>query len=183
MLCQNCGKNEANVKYTQIVNGIKKQMTLCENCAKNMGIEDAYFNMPITFSDFLGDIFTNDSFIPEVIKTNKLECKNCGMEYDNFIKLGKFGCSECCNTFEDKLDLLLKNIHGSNRHVGRLGKITKTDEIKINKTKDVKTEKENKSEDKLESLKQKLKEEIREERYEDAAMTRDEIRRLDKKGE
>ena len=32
MVCQNCGKNEANVKYTQIVNGVKKEMVLCEEC-------------------------------------------------------------------------------------------------------------------------------------------------------
>ena len=35
MLCQNCERNEANVKYTQIINGEKKQMVLCEKCAKN----------------------------------------------------------------------------------------------------------------------------------------------------
>ena len=29
MLCQNCGKNEANVRYTQIVNGVKKEMIFC----------------------------------------------------------------------------------------------------------------------------------------------------------
>ena len=32
MKCENCGKNEANVKYTQIINGEKKQMFLCEDC-------------------------------------------------------------------------------------------------------------------------------------------------------
>ena len=36
MVCQNCGKNEANVKYTQIVNGVKKEMVLCEECAEKM---------------------------------------------------------------------------------------------------------------------------------------------------
>ena len=30
MLCENCGKHEANVKYTQIINGVKKEMLLCE---------------------------------------------------------------------------------------------------------------------------------------------------------
>ena len=28
MLCQNCGENEANVRYTQIINGVKKQVKL-----------------------------------------------------------------------------------------------------------------------------------------------------------
>lgn len=33
MLCQNCGKNEANIRYTQIINGVKKEVALCSDCA------------------------------------------------------------------------------------------------------------------------------------------------------
>ena len=57
MLCENCGKHEANVKYTQIINGVKKEMLLCEECAKERGINNIDFNMPINFSSFLSDIF------------------------------------------------------------------------------------------------------------------------------
>ena len=35
MLCQNCGKNEANVRYTQIVNGTKKEMVIIVHHQKN----------------------------------------------------------------------------------------------------------------------------------------------------
>ena len=38
MLCENCGENEANVRYTQIVNGVKKEMHLCDKCSKELGI-------------------------------------------------------------------------------------------------------------------------------------------------
>ena len=38
MKCENCGKNEANVKYTQIINGEKKQMFLCEECSKKLEV-------------------------------------------------------------------------------------------------------------------------------------------------
>ena len=37
MKCQNCGRKEANVKYTQIINCVKKEMNLCEDCAKEIG--------------------------------------------------------------------------------------------------------------------------------------------------
>ena len=40
MLCSNCGKNEANVRYTRIINGEKTEFALCEDCAKKMGLED-----------------------------------------------------------------------------------------------------------------------------------------------
>ena len=32
MLCQNCNKNEATVKYTEIINGEKREVMLCEEC-------------------------------------------------------------------------------------------------------------------------------------------------------
>lgn len=38
MFCQNCGKNEVNFRYTQIVNGVKKEMALCDKCAKKLGL-------------------------------------------------------------------------------------------------------------------------------------------------
>ena len=34
MLCENCGKNHANVQYTEIINGEKKQIFLCEECSQ-----------------------------------------------------------------------------------------------------------------------------------------------------
>ena len=62
MVCQNCGKNEANVKYTQIVNGVKKEMVLCEECAEKMGISNFKVNMPIHFSNFFDDLFDDEQY-------------------------------------------------------------------------------------------------------------------------
>ena len=36
MKCQNCGKNEANFQYRQIINGKKKELILCSECAKKL---------------------------------------------------------------------------------------------------------------------------------------------------
>jgi len=181
MLCQNCGENEANVKYTQIVNGVKKQMSLCDKCAKELGIEDIDFNMPIHFSSFLDDMFEMNDFMPSLIESNITvpKCEKCGMSYEDFLKEGKFGCSECYNTFSNRLDSLLKNIQGTNRHIGRSSKFIENNK-NIIENKQVE-EKENKSVNKLEELKERLKIEIKEERYEDAAKTRDEIKKLESK--
>lgn len=111
MLCQNCNEREANVKYTQIINGVKKQMNLCDKCAKELGIDDISFNMPIHFSNFLGDIFEDGELLPAFIKPEILSCDKCGLSYDDFIKNGKFGCEKCYETFHSKMDSLLKNIH------------------------------------------------------------------------
>ena len=52
MKCQNCGKNEVTFRYTQVINGVKKEMNLCDNCAKELGLKDMNFSMPISFSSF-----------------------------------------------------------------------------------------------------------------------------------
>lgn len=179
MLCQNCKENEANVKYTQIINGVKKQMNLCDKCANELGINDISFNMPIDISSFLSDMFEEDTtmFMPNITKT--LSCDKCNMTYEEFIKSGKFGCDECYSNFETKIDALLKNIHGVNRHVGRNGKtLIENKDINKQQDKEIKNEN-NKEENKIEELKTRLKQEIREERYEDAAKTRDEIKRIE----
>lgn len=196
MLCQNCGKNEANFHYTQIINGVKKEMALCDKCAKSLGLESLDFNMPISFSNFLGDflnVAADADFLPSFTKTNVLQCDNCNMTYNEFVDSGKLGCSHCYDIFANVLDPVLKNIHGSNTHVGRRSRLTASDKEDV--AEDVKkacskTNKENskkekdetkKSENKLnkiEKLNADLKLAIKEERYEDAAKIRDEIKKL-----
>ena len=193
MLCENCGKNEANVRYTQIINGDKKEMHLCEECSEKLGIGKMDFKMPISFSSFLGDFFDefeNDTLLPELDPIKQLTCDSCGMTFEDFMNTGKLGCSNCYDTFESKIDPILKNIHGANKHVGRLGKIASSSKLKDtdfkehenntkqdiepeNKTQNMENEK-----SKEETLKQELQKAIEEERYEDAAKIRDEIKKI-----
>ena len=81
MLCDNCGKREANVRYSENINGRKKELHLCEECSKKLGIENMDFNMPIDFSSFFGglleDFGTND-FMPLFNEVKQLKCDNCG---------------------------------------------------------------------------------------------------------
>lgn len=188
MLCENCGKQEANVRYTQIINGEKKEMHLCEECSEKLGIGKMDFKMPISFSSFLGDFFDEfekDSFLPEFNPIKELKCDNCGMTFEEFMDTGKFGCSNCYNAFESKIDPILKNIHGGNRHVGRLGKVldvTKLEGQEKNHDVQLKTEntsKEGEKISKVDKLKEELQKAISEERYEDAARIRDEIKKLE----
>lgn len=191
MLCQNCGKNEANVRYTQIINGEKKEMILCGDCAKKLGINNFKINMPIHFSNFLEDLFddyNDEQLLPSFIKEKHNECKNCGELYNEFIKTSLLGCPECYDMFGDRLDTVLKNIQGNNIHVGRkpLNIAEKMNNIGENdiKQKGAKTDKNptpekvsQKSND-LAKLQDELNQAIKEERYEDAAIIRDKIKKL-----
>ena len=172
MLCQNCGKNEANVRYTQIINGKKTEIALCSNCDKKAGIDG--FEMPefpINFHSILGDFFNDyaeNTLLPS-FKSQTVECKTCGTTYDDFIETGMFGCSDCYDTFRAPIDSLLKNLHGTANHIGR-GSNSKTKGIKI--------ESNNKSvKDKKTDLQKELEKAIKEERYEDAAKIRDELKK------
>lgn len=177
MLCQNCGKNEANIRYTQIINGVKKEIALCSNCARKLGVDD--LELPINFNSFLGDFFNDyaeTEFLP-MLQTNEVKCKTCGMTYNDFINTGVFGCSDCYETFSHPIDSLLKNLHGTAKHVGR-GPNGKAEKIKLEDSKEEKQE--NQEENKKAELEKQLEKAIKEERYEDAAKIRDEIKEMNK---
>lgn len=182
MKCQNCGENDANFKYTEIINGVKKEIALCEECQKKLGIQGLDFNIPIDFSSFFGDFlneYDNSELFPMLTKPKQLKCDNCGMTYDEFIKEGKFGCSDCYNVFDSKVEPILKRIHGESKYLGRKGKIS---EIPKNKEKadnvDVDANIDPKGTSLLE-LKKELKKLIKEEKYEEAAVLRDKIKGLE----
>lgn len=199
MLCQNCGKNEANVRYTQIVNGVKKEMILCEDCARKLGIGNFKMRMPLHFSNLLGNLFEDydEGLLPSFIKENSRECDSCGTLYDDFINTGLLGCADCYDMFEDRLDPMLKNIQGNTKHIGRkplnINEKMKNigDNFSRNKAEEKNSakesvgsqnnsenNKENDKQEKIQELNKELSKAIEEERYEDAAKIRDEIKQI-----
>ena len=60
MRCQNCGRNNANVFYTQIINGRKSQVHLCDECAGELNMLSGFtnnfdFGFDRMFSNFFDD--------------------------------------------------------------------------------------------------------------------------------
>lgn len=192
MLCDNCGKREANVRYSENINGKKKELNLCEECSKKLGIGKMDFSMPIDFSSFFGGLvedFMTPEFMPLFDDVKSLKCDECGYTFNDIVNTGKLGCANCYETFEERLDPIIKKIQGSNVHVGRTGKII-DDKIgkKFNAENNKKDEKETKQNSKennktleLEKLQEDLKSAIKDERYEDAAKLRDEIKKIEDK--
>lgn len=183
MMCDNCGKRNANVRYSENINGRKKELNLCEECSKKLGIGQMDFSLPIDFSSFLGgfmDDFTATEFMPMINEIKALKCNSCGYTFNDISNTGKLGCKDCYEVFEGRLDSIIKRIQGANHHVGRIGKtIDRKIDSKININKDNEVKKEDKSESKLEQLQEELKQAIKDERYEDAAKIRDEIKKLE----
>lgn len=195
MLCQNCGKNEVNFRYTQIVNGVKKEMALCDKCARELGLESIDFSMPISFSNFFSDFFHDtESFLPSFAKTSLLQCNDCGMTFEDFANTGEFGCGNCYITFADRISPVLKKLHGSSKYVGREYRKA-IDELEENKNRFAEAQKtkgkaskqkegankeKSEKEKQLEKLQKDLQQAIKEERYEDAAKIRDNIKEIEK---
>jgi len=180
MLCENCKKREANVRYSENINGIKKELHLCEECSEKLGITDEMnFRMPtFDFSNFFGSFFEDlgtSDFMPLLNEVKQLKCESCGFTFNDIVDTGRYGCANCYDTFEDRMDPILKKLQGANRHNGRLGKIS---ENNVKFEKNIKDAKENESDNKLEKLQDDLKHAIKEERYEDAAKIRDEINKM-----
>lgn len=182
MLCENCKKREANVRYSENINGVKKEMHLCEDCSKKLGITDKIdFRMPtFDFSNFFGSFledFSTPDFMPLLNEVKLIKCDSCDSTFEDIINTGRYGCANCYDVFEDRMDPILKKLQGANRHNGRLGKISDNN-VKFERKEEQKN-KEN-IDNKLEKLQEDLKRAIKEERYEDAAKIRDEIKKEEK---
>jgi len=161
MLCNECGKNEATVHVTHIVNGKKTENHLCEECAKqNQTILNSTFSMENLFFDMLNNAFNGATY------SLSKSCSTCGMTYDEFRNVGKFGCGDCIDTFKSKLMPAVKNIQGYDTHQGKIPKRAGGD---YKKQKD------------MEKLKEQLKLMIDQEEYEKAAQLRDKIREMESK--
>ncbi|MCX5657184.1 MAG: UvrB/UvrC motif-containing protein [Candidatus Omnitrophica bacterium] len=166
MLCNICGKNQATVHVTEIVNNQTTEMHLCEGCAKEKSIQmEQHFGL----SDLLAGIADlGTPFGTKVQDELKLKCSNCGMSYEDFKKIGRLGCSACYGAFRKNLVPLLKRIHGSTQHIGSTP---------------VKFAKEIKKKSEAEELREKLQQAIQREEFEEAAKLRDKLRELEKKDE
>ncbi|WP_186576192.1 UvrB/UvrC motif-containing protein [Aquibacillus kalidii] len=171
MECQECHERPATLHFTKVVNGSKTEVHVCGQCAKEKGYvsydEEAY-----SLHDLLSGLFNFDSTSLTGQKntpshtTKQLKCEKCGMTYQEFTQVGKFGCSECYHTFSDKLDPIFRRVHsGNTTHDGKIPKRIGTNIHQKHLVKE---------------LKNKLQQLITEENFEEAAKVRDEIRSVEK---
>lgn len=174
MLCDECGKNKATVHLTEIVNEQITKLNLCESCAKEKGSDvEQHFGISDLLSA-LSDLETPPAKqAPGMAVTgaSKAKCPSCGLTYDDFKKVGRLGCSECYSAFKTSLIPLLKRIHGTNQHIGKI--------VTDQHLKDIKQS--SKIHDELQHAKEDLLKAVKKEEFEEAAALRDKIKFLEKK--
>ena len=173
MKCQHCNQNEATTHIKKNINGVREEMHLCSECAKELGVMDE-FKMP-TMSEMFGDSFLGNFLGAGVAAMNSLSgvdrCSSCGSSFSDIVNSGRIGCADCYEKFEDKLEPSIRKIHGRTKHIGKF--ISYKDDEKADEKAE---EKPQISE--LDTLKEQLKTAVSEQRYEDAAVIRDKINEL-----
>jgi|AntRauTorcE11898_2_1112593.scaffolds.fasta_scaffold19774_1 protein arginine kinase activator len=164
MLCSNCNKRGASIHITKFVDGKKSEIFLCDQCAKeaqHVDDDDIF-----SFQNLVAGILNPNTDELHDENKNILKCDNCGLTYDEFSNKGLVGCEKCYETFDEKLSPLIKRIHGSSRHIG---KIPNDKDKYIQLRRDIK------------ELKKEMEKVIEKENFERAAELRDEIYALEKK--
>lgn len=171
MECQECHQNPASLHFTKIINGQKTETHLCEQCAREKGeIMSGAGGFSIT--NLLSGLLNLDYPISTSTSNNHPfgnldteQCNQCGMTFQQFSKIGRFGCSNCYKTFSNKIDPILRRVHSGNTvHEGKIPK-------RIGGTLHITKE--------IVEYKEQLQRAIHNEEFEKAAEIRDKIRSLE----
>ncbi len=163
MQCDHCGEREAEIQLTEIEDGEMKTLRLCNLCAAERGLANPVAAGTAPLADFLAQIGKS---VDEPSSGGPAEpCPYCGTTGSDFRRSGRLGCPQCYPHFERQLRGLLRRIHGSTQHVGKIciGEGLEEDSQVT----------------RLADLKRRLQRAIDSEDFESAANLRDEIRALE----
>jgi protein arginine kinase activator len=168
--CQECQKRPATLHFTQVINGNKKEVHVCEACAKEKGYK-MYPEEGYSLHDLLSGLINFESQAmgtpqgESFQQVKELQCPKCEMTFSEFKRIGKFGCAVCYDTFSERLDPIFRRVHsGNTKHHGKIPKRQGGDLHKRRQ---------------IESYKAELKGLIENEEFEKAAEVRDKIKALE----
>jgi protein arginine kinase activator len=171
MLCQECRRRPATVRMTTIVDGQRSDVHLCEECARTRGELEFGGEAKISLGDMLAALLHQHGVVQPPGagegQEGAAKCGTCGFSYEMFVKTGKLGCGACFAAFEPQMRQVLRHVHGSTRHVGRMPRRTGGQ---------LRRERE------MRGLRQELSQCVQREQFERAAEIRDRIRQLEATG-
>lgn len=109
-MCQKCKKRVATVTHTELINGEKCTLCLCDICAA-----ETYGEFEENIAEaILGGLFD------EPLREEKV-CPSCGMRFSDYERSGLLGCPSCYDLFNEELMPYIARIQGNTRHVGKEG--------------------------------------------------------------
>jgi protein arginine kinase activator len=164
MQCQVCQKKEATIHLTEITDGVRSEMHLCEHCAQEEGIA---VKSQLSINELLSGLLATQPSDDELFgdAEQELTCPHCGFTLAQFTKEAVLGCPYDYEVFEKSLLPLIEKAHdGKTVHRGKVPS---------------KMPKDTKKQIKLTALRQQLEAAVQSEDYELAAKLRDEINQLE----
>ncbi|MEY8356364.1 UvrB/UvrC motif-containing protein [Lachnospiraceae bacterium 54-53] len=190
MLCERCKIREANIQYTEVVNGVKKEHHFCAQCAKEMdfGVYAAIFDGEFPLGKLLSGLLGIEDNSQGPDKLHQIVCPSCGTSYEEFVRDSRFGCMDCYSVFGPLMEDSLKQLQGSLVHTGKTPVFQRADHgqgrVSVSpEGGEAGSDAPSSPEKELFQWDARLKEALRFEDYETAAVCRDRIRELKKGNE
>lgn len=165
MKCQNCEK-PATFHITDLTGDEVISLHLCPNCAKeHLHPGEAGGSAAPTLSHVLKQQLNITQTAEELAKLDKKTCPMCGISFFEFRQAGRLGCPHDYTVFEEEIEPLLLNVHGSAQHIGKSPKRVVPDQQQPSE---------------LIRMRRDMRDAIEAEDYERASSLRDQIRRLER---
>jgi protein arginine kinase activator len=165
MQCQICNKRTATIHLTEITEGVRSEMHVCEHCAAEQGIAA---QGQVSINELLTTFLNSQPSDEEIMGPSsepERNCPNCGFTLDRLRKEGTLGCPRDYEVFEQALMPLIERAHnGKTTHCGKVPAKAPGATKKLAG---------------LSLLRQQLEAAVRSEDYERAAELRDKMKHLE----
>ncbi len=161
MQCESCGEQEASIHLTQVEQNEMRTFHLCDACASEQGLESGVQGGSAMLADFLAEMGKGGSSTQSTGT-----CAFCATTLRDLKRTGRLGCPECYTEFDQHLRGILRKLHGSTQHAG---KVYTADAEEVDRAAH------------LAGLRRRLEAVVEAEDFEQAVALRDQIRRLEGK--
>ena len=126
MLCEICGQKEAIIHIEEYIDGQRKTIHLCQDCANEKGL-DRMGIKGINLAEILYNLSTLGGNLPQKRTADLTKgkpakvfvCEYCGWDSEKFQKTGRLGCEQCYEAFSDIILKAISNIQKGNLHIGK----------------------------------------------------------------
>jgi protein arginine kinase activator len=168
MQCEKCNKHRATVHLTEITEGKRSEIHLCEACAQQEGV---VAKAQPQLSELLNALLSSQTETGETATlkvSDKLACPHCGTTFKQFREEYLLGCPYDYEVFGEPIKAIIeKNQAGATKHCGKVPSRGHAGA---------------KKQAELMGLRNRLEKAVKEEDYESAAKLRDRIKQLEEKG-
>jgi len=150
MKCELCKQHKAETAIKQVVQGEERELFVCQSCAQRAAG---------TLVTSIVELLLGAAIDLQLPERDTLVCPGCGLSRTEFRQRARVGCARCYETFARELAPMLRDMHSGDQHVGKV-----PSRERISRTRS--------------ELENALKIAIHAQCYEEAAVLRDRLRKL-----